>query len=274
MDIKGLGNLTGLLGSLALLALLGAGEGAPEPEAGRTWTNSIGMKFAYIPPCPEGFVMGSPEDESAHIPDEVQHRVRLSRGLFLGIYEVTQGQWKAVMRENSGYLEGDENLPVDGVSWEDAVKFCRLLSQKEGRIYRLPTEAEWEYGCRAGTTTPFHTGQTISSDQANFDGESSDGDQPKGIHRKKRMAVGSFPPNAWGLHDMHGNLWEWCSDWYGPYSGQDVTDPAGPAEGSARVLRGGSWSNDRSLLRSAFRRRYAPQRRDGYSGFRVALDAP
>jgi formylglycine-generating enzyme required for sulfatase activity len=266
--------LTGLLGAVSLLGLLAADQPAPPRRPGATWTNSIGMKFAWIPACPEGFVMGSPENEPERMADETQHRVRLSRDFLLGVHEVTQAQWKAVMGENPSYFEGDGNLPVDTVSWQDAVGFCLALGKKEGRKYRLPTEAEWEYACRAGTATPFHTGRTISTDQVNYDGQAIYGEGREGIARKRTTVVGSFRPNAWGLYDMHGNLWEWCADWYGAYPDGEVTDPTGPTRGTARVMRGGSWANDPSMCRSAFRRRYAPERKAEHFGFRVALDWP
>src|SRR5262249_11255020 len=157
---------------------------------------------------------------------------------FLGACPVTQAQWQAVMGYNLSRFKG-ENRPVDGVSWEDCQEFCMKLSKLEGKVYRLPTEAEWEFACRAGTTTPFATGPTISTDHANFDGTYIYEGGKKGVYRKATTPVGSFPPNAWGLCDMHGNVWEWCSDLYGPYPDGDITDPIGPATGEDRVLRGG-----------------------------------
>ena len=127
------------------------------------------------------------------------------------------------------------------------------MREKDKKSYRLPTEAEWEYACRAGTTTPFHFGETISTDQANYNGNFTYGNGKKGVYRKKTTPVGSFPANAWGLYDMHGNVWQWCQDWYGDYPQKDVVDPQGPEKGEYRVLRGGSWSNDPRYCRSAYR---------------------
>jgi formylglycine-generating enzyme required for sulfatase activity len=224
------------------------------------------------------FVMGSPESEEKRDLDEgPQHRVRISTsapGFYLGKYEVTQAQWLAVMGENPAHFKGDD-LPVERVSWFDCQEFCRRLSRRVGRAIRLPTEAEWEYACRAGTTTPFYFGDTISSEQANYDGSYTYGSAPAGVYRKRTMPVGSFPANAWGLHDMHGNVWEWCADWYGAdyYAQSPTADPLGPASGQGRVLRGGSWVYLPQCCRSADRVTIAPPDRNNYSGFRVAADA-
>ena len=165
-------------------------------------TNSLGMELSLIPPGQ--FVMGSPPDEEWHRPDEIQHRVTLTKPFCMGATEVTQGQWMALMDENPAFCEGDE-LPVDTVTWEQAAEFCRKLSEKEGVRYRLATEAQWEYAARAGTTTPFHTGDTIRPDQANYDGNRTYAGGPKGPFRETSTAAGHFAPNPWGIHDMHGN---------------------------------------------------------------------
>ncbi len=177
-------------------------------------TNSIGMRFQLIPPGE--FNMGSPRDEEWHRPDEILHPVTITKPFYMATTEVTQAQWMALMDENPSFCEGDD-LPVETVTWEDAAKFCHKLSDKEGVHYRLPTEAEWEYACRAGTITPFYTGETIGTDQANYDGNHTYADGRKGVFRERTTKVGRFPPNAWGLCDMHGNVWEWCADWYGDY---------------------------------------------------------
>jgi formylglycine-generating enzyme required for sulfatase activity len=164
---------------------------------------------------------------------------------------------------------------VDSASWNDCQEFVKKLTEKDKdkKAYRLPTEAEWEYACRAGTTTPFHFGDTISTEQANYDGNYIFGDGRKGTFREKTTPVGSFPANPWGLHDMHGNVSQWCQDWFVDYPKNDVTDPQGPEQGKLRVLRGGNWSNYPSYCRSAFRLGNVPISRNRYTGLRVCLFA-
>ena len=241
-----------------------------EPQQGNTFTNSIGMKFVEIKPG--NFLMGSPASEPNRRDDEAQCPVRLTRGFFMGVTEVTQAQWKAVMGTDPSRFKGD-NLPVERVSWDDAVAFCLKLSEREGKNYRLPTEAEWECACRAGTTTAFNTGPTISTDEANYDGNYAYAAGRKGVYRKKTMPVGSFKPNAWGIYDMHGNVREWCSDWYGEYPGGEAVDPSGPESGEQRVLRGGSWGYFPRGCRSAFRIRFSSGFRGFSVGFRVVLNS-
>jgi formylglycine-generating enzyme required for sulfatase activity len=237
-------------------------------------TNSIGMKFMLIPTG--SFIMGSPPNEYGRNDDEKQHEVRISKRFYLQTTELTQRQWKRVMGDNpSKFKECGNDCPVENVSWDDAQKFIRKLNQIEGlNKYRLPTEAEWEYACRAGTTTPFFTGDCISTDRANYHGGYPGKNCPKGDFRKKTVNVGSFQPNVWNLYDMHGNAWEWCQDWYGDYPSGSVADPKGPDKGKARVLRGGSWNGHVRGLRSANRLRGDPS--IGYyygdTGFRVARD--
>jgi formylglycine-generating enzyme required for sulfatase activity len=165
---------------------------------------------------------------------------------------------------------GEEDFPAHEVTWFEAVEYCQLLSKKMGRTFRLPTEAEWEYACRAGTTTAFNTGDTIRSDQANFDGETETRLSPAGDFRGKPTSVASFPPNAWGLFDMHGNQAEYCQDYsYRVYTKEEVTDPVGPASGGARVLRGGNCKSKAFFIRSAYRYEYHPG--VGY-GFRLVME--
>jgi formylglycine-generating enzyme required for sulfatase activity len=216
-------------------------------------------------------MMGSPESEAGRENDEIQHEVTISKAFYLGAYEVTQAQWKAVMGSDPSEFKGDDN-PVEMVSWDDAMEFCRRLSGRTGRRFRLPTEAEWEYACRAGTTTPFHTGETITTDQANYNGKYTYGGGREGVYREKTMPVGSFPANAWGLHDMHGNVFEWCLDWFGVYDGTKTQDPQGASSGAGRVVRGGSWANNPRYCRSAIRGRGEPDARINGIGFRVALN--
>ena len=233
------------------------------------FTNSLGMGFVLIPAG--SFMMGSPSSEPKRDSDERQHKVTLTKGFYMGVTEITQGQWKAIMGNNPSNFKGD-NRPVERVSWDDCQEFIRKLNRQEGTDkYRLPTEAEWEYACRAGTTTPFYTGNCISTDQANYDGNYPMPRCSKGNYRKKTIEAASFSPNAWGLYDMHGNVWEWCQDWFGDYPSSHVTDPKGPSSGSGRVHRGGSWYNDARHCRSANRSPLLARLQGrGYLGFRLA----
>jgi formylglycine-generating enzyme required for sulfatase activity len=223
------------------------------------------MKFVWIPPG--DFMMGSPKEELQRKPDETRHKVTLTKGFFMGVYTVTQEEWLAVMGKNPSSFKGEKNLPVENVSWDECQDFIKKLRKKDKKAYRLPTEAEWEYACRAGTKTPFHFGDTISTDQANYNGDFIYGDGKKGVYRAKTTPVGGFPANAWGLHDMSGNVWQWCQD----YPQEDVVDPQGPENGKQRVLRGGSWYNTPDYCRSAFRLRHAPGVRNYYFGFRLCF---
>jgi formylglycine-generating enzyme required for sulfatase activity len=231
------------------------------------------------------FTMGSPANEPGRDSDEAQHRVTVD-SFYIGKYEVTQREYQEVMGINPSYFKGD-NLPVEQVSWYDAVEYCNKRSQMErltpaymingtnvtwnrnANGYRLPTEAEWEYACRAGTTTPFSTGNNITTNQANYGGNNPYNNNAKGTLREKTTAVGSFTSNAWGLYDMHGNVWEWCWDWYGDYPSGSQTDPIGAVTGAFRVRRGGSWYSDGYGLRSAFRVGVLPSGRGSDLGFRL-----
>lgn len=170
--------------------------------------------------------------------------------------------------------QSEENHPVLHVSWNDAVAYCKWLSTKTGKHFRLPTEAEREYACRAGSRTPFNTGENLTTNQADYDGNYPYNNNPKGVYRQNTVAVNSFAPNAWGLYNMHGNVLEWCSDWYGGTyydeckANGTVTNPAGPVTGSYRVFRGGSWASDAERCRSAFRGSLTPDARSTYVGFR------
>ena len=240
-------------------------------EPPKHFTNSIGMKFVWIPPG--SFVMGSPKEEKQRNDSETQHKVTLAKGFYMGVYTVTQEQWQEVMGNNPSQFKGEKNLPVDTVSWNDCQAFIKKLQEKDTdkKAYRLPTEAEWEYACRAGTTSPFQFGDTISTDQANYDGSFAYGSGNKGIRRGKTTPVDAFPANAWGLHDMHGNLWQWCQDFFGDYPKDDVTDPRGPEKSDTRVIRGGMWYYGPSLCRSARRDGMGPGYRDRYYGFRLCF---
>jgi len=194
----------------------------------------------------------------------------------MGRYAVTQAQYEAVIGKNPSNFKGAKR-PVENVSWNDAQEFCKKLSQTTGRKYRLPSEAEWEYACRAGTTTPFHFGETITSALANYNGTYIYQSEPEGEYRSQTTNVGSFPPNAFGLYDMHGNVWEWCEDVY------HKTYEGAPTDGSAwnvgedsdrRMLRGGSWNYFPRFCRSAARINYDAGERSNYFGFRVVCVAP
>ena len=219
---------------------------------------------------PGEFTMGSPDNEPERSDDERQHQVLLTRGLWLADTACTQALWEAVMGENPSRFKGAER-PVEQVDWEQVQAFiARLNAAVPGLGLRLPTESEWEYGCRAGTATPFSFGETITTDQVNYDGDFPYGDGPKGIDRSQTVEVKALPCNAWGLYQMHGNVWEWCQDWYGDYPEGTTIDPPG-APGVWRVLRGGSWAIVALLLRSAFRSHVDPGSRLHFAGFRLAL---
>jgi formylglycine-generating enzyme required for sulfatase activity len=238
-------------------------------SAAESMVNSIGMTFVLIPAG--AFIMGSPPDEPMRDADERQHWVTISKPFYMQTTEVSQGQWRAIMGNNPSHFRNcGDDCPVEQVSWSDSQEFIRKLNQKEGTDkYRLPTEAEWEYACRAGTDTPFHFGTCVSTDQANFDGnDPMPGCERGAAHHRTRM-VGSFQPNAWGLYDMHGNVWEWCHDWHGEYPSDHVSDPMGPLSGTSHVLRGGSWYHYAWGIRSAVR--WLSQGRRMEYGFRVAM---
>jgi formylglycine-generating enzyme required for sulfatase activity len=237
----------------------------------KNFSNSIDMKFVWIPAG--SFMMGSPKEEKERNDDETQHKVTLTKGFYIGVYTVTQEQWQAIMGNNPSVFKGKKNLPVENVSWNDCQEFIKELRAKDKKLYRLPTEAEWEYSCRVGTKTPFYFGQTISTDQANYNGNFTYGDGKKGLYREKTTPVGSFPANAWGLHDMHGNLSQWCQDIYGDYSQKDVVDPQGAEKGQLRVQRGGSWGNSPQFCRSACRYGPGPSARFSNCGLRVCFFA-
>jgi len=235
----------------------------------KNFTNSIGMKFVWIPPG--SFIMGSPKEEIGRDANETQHKVTLTKGFYMSVYTATQEQWKEVMGNNPSSFKGEKNLPVQGVTWEDCQEFIKKLREKDKKPYRLPTEAEWEFCCRAGTKTPFHVGETISTEQANYNGDFTYGNGKKGLNRKKTTPVGSFPANAWGLHDMHGNVIQWCHDWHGDYPQDDVIDPQGREKGTMRVLRSGSWARHPADCRSALRGWSGPDIHNGHFGFRLCF---
>ena len=240
------------------------------PPVRKTFTNPLGMKFIYI--LPGTFMMGSPANERGADDDEKQHQVTISRPFYLQATEVTQGQWKKVMGNNPSYFKGcGDDCPVEWVSWTNVQEFIKRLNLMVGSDkYRLPTEAEWEYACRAGTTTRFYTGNCLSTDEANYQGNFPFFGCPKGKYKLKTGKVGGFPPNPWGLYDMHGNVWEWCQDFKGEYPLGHVTGPKGPLLGSSRVVRGGSWGRGALACRAAKRNSIPPMSRSNRIGFRLA----
>jgi formylglycine-generating enzyme required for sulfatase activity len=240
--------------------------------------NSVGMKLVRIPAGK--FLMGSPANEEGRDDDEgPQHEVEISQPFYMGVYEVTQEEYQKVVGTNPSWFspqgggkddvanQDTRRFPVERVTWHDAVEFCRKLSdlpeeKRAGRVYHLPTEAEWEYACRGGalSSEPFHFGKTLSSAQANIE-----------FKLGRTTTVGSYPANGYGLHDLHGNVWEWCHDWKGGYPAGFLKDPTGPENGTGRVLRGGSWIGGPRVARSAYRHGHEPGGRYHYIGFRVVV---
>jgi len=265
-----------------------------EPPVGTTWTEpKTGMVFNWVPSgC---FLMGSAESEPGRNQDEgPQHEVCLS-GFWLGRTEVTQRQWRAIESDNPSLIANGEDYPVDMISWDMAKKYALALGKKSGGTFRLPTEAEWEYAARAGTQTAYAFGNDITQDQASFEKRyrlpAKLSDAPASSKRKPRRkaarpkariwpnmhthAAGSFQPNAYGLHDMHGNVWEWCEDVYDRdyYSRSPRENPRNAGGGVSRVLRGGSWVTKASTLRSANRSRAWPDLRTAFYGLRLVRPA-
>jgi len=234
-----------------------------------SYTNTIGMKFILIPSGV--FTMGSPLDEPSRNSGETQHDVTLTNSFFMQNTEVTQGQWLSIMEENPSHFNSCGNdCPVENVSWSDVQEFItKLNNREEGFLYRLPTEAEWEYAARAGTTTPFAFGNCLSTDQANYYGNMSYDECPTGVFRNKTLPVASLSANSWGFYDMHGNVLEWCQDWYDLYPTDSVTDPVGASTGLDRVLRGGSYNRQPKNCRTAVRHRGIPTESYHDVGFRL-----
>jgi eukaryotic-like serine/threonine-protein kinase len=245
-----------------------------EQKSARYYTENLrgGVTLEMVEIPVGDFMMGSLAGEIGRSnSEEPQHRVNVA-GFFMGRFAVTQAQWQTVMGNNPSKFTG-KNLPVERVSWNDAQAFCKKLNQQTGRTYRLPSEAEWEYACRAGTTTPFHFGLTITPELANYDGNYTHGSGPKGQHRKRTTPVGSFAANGFGLYDMHGNVWEWCLDhWHGDYTGAP-TDGSAMVRGdsSLKVLRGGCWDYNPWFCRSARRTRVDTKFESPENGFRLVM---
>ena len=251
--ILGIAVVFGLVGALTVMA--------QEVKPGKAEVIDIGkdvkLEMVLIPAGK--FVMGSPKKEKDRSDDETQHEVTLTKPFYMGKYEVTQEQWESVMGKNPSDTKGAK-LPVTDVSWNDCQEFIKKLNKKTDGGYRLPTESEWEYACRAGTTTAYSFGDKITPKDANY----------KDSKIGKPIEVGSYEPNAFGLYDMHGNVFEWCEDWYADYPAGAVTDAKGPATGEHRVLRGGAFFTDDSNARSSIRFINSPSDRYYYLGFRLA----
>jgi formylglycine-generating enzyme required for sulfatase activity len=265
-----------------------AKDNRPPASLAGDFTNSIGMQFVLIPAGK--FMMGSPNGEAGRFDDEVQHEVEIPRPFYMGVHEVTQEQYERIVGINPSYFSargggsekvvGMETLrfPVESVSWTEAVEFCRRLSdlreeKDRQRTYRLPTEDEWEYSCRGGNhSSAFAFGNSLSSVQANFDGNFPYGSADKGQYLERTASVGFYTANRFGLYDMHGNVYEWCSDWYDSYDKKKNKDTNRPQSGARRVMRGGSWYNSSAYCRSANRDFGDPGARNSH-GFRVVCEA-
>jgi len=235
----------------------------------------LGVSLALTRIPAGSFMMGSPPGEGRDN-EKPQRHVTISQPFFMGIFPVTQEQFEAVMGVNPSHFKGQPDSlrrPVENVSWNDAVEFCRKLTNKSGMDVRLPTEAEWEYACRAGVSMPYHTGANLSLKQANYQYSDTQriNDQWVRIDKRQTTPINTYKANLWELQDMHGNVLEWCSDWSSNYTAEPSIDPKGPSEGQQRRLRGGSWENDSDWSRSAHRRAWEPGNRDNATGFRVVI---
>jgi formylglycine-generating enzyme required for sulfatase activity len=263
--------LSAFAGTFAIAVLAAAPETKPD-TVNLDLGQGVSLSLARLPAGK--FLMGSPKgdmgaanDESDRAPNNpAQHEVTLSKPFLIGVTEITQEQYQQVTGTNPSHFKGAD-LPVDSVSWEDATRFCKMLSDKTGKVVRIPTEAEWEYACRAGSTTRYFHGDDPDSE------ELADHAWYEVNAGRKTHPVGLKKPNAWGLCDMGGNLWEWCQDFYaGPYEDKSVTDPKGPAAGGIRILRGGCWETGRLSCRSTNRGGMIPGRATSRFGFRVVVE--
>jgi uncharacterized protein (TIGR02996 family) len=246
--------------------LLGAGVVPCVPRHTLELPGGVELVGAFVPPG--SFLMGGTEYDA----EKPVHRRTLTDGFFLGVYPVTQAHWSAVMGTEPSHFKGP-NRPVEQVSWDECQEFCAKLTAHAGgsATVRLPTEAEWEWACRAGTTTHYHFGDVPSADLANYNGSQTWNGSPKGKDRKTTTDAGTFPPNPWGLHDLHGNVWEWCADQYRPYTADEQQDKIEESSDNLRVVRGGSWRGNPVNCRAASRRRGAPANRNYGYGFRVCF---
>ena len=284
--------------TVAGLSLLAArADDGPDDRAGKraewayekTATVELGggvrMEFVLI--LPGTFRMGSPPGEEGHTAAETQHVVQITRPFYLAKYPTTQEQYEAIAGNNPCHFCATgggkdkvagldtKRFPAESISWNEAKEYCERLTKRDGRrrTFRLPTEAEWEYACRAGTTTPYHFGSELNGKQANCHGNFPYGTDKQGPSLGRPTTVGSYPPNAWGLYDMHGNVYQWCEDWYGPNDGLSQKDPLQtrqPPDGQ-RVLRSGAWDLLAAYCRAAFRDHLGPDAHNASVGFRVAF---
>ena len=243
----------------------------------KTITNSIGMEFVLIPGGT--FKMGSPKDEPNRDRDEIEHQVTISKAFYMQTTEVTVKQWRAIMGKRFfSKKKGTDHMPVVKVSWQDCMDFIAKLNALNEGVYRLPTEAEWEYACRAGTTSAYAWGKTIDCKDAMYANNTLktylcvDYVKSKGLPVDQPAPAKSYNPNAWGLYDMGGNVWEWCQDWYGHYGKDAVVDPRGPKSGTYKVRRGGSWYGPGARCRCANRNRSEPANRYQTTGFRLVRE--
>ncbi len=274
--------------ALAVVAIALVVVDPGQSQSGDDIVNSLGMKFVLVPRG--NFRMGSPDEEEFRGDDEFQHQIQIARSFYLGACEVTQKHFEQVMKANPSFFcatgEGRIKVtpkqspmyPVEGVTWHQAHEFCAKLSAREDEVarkftYRLPTEAEWEYACRAGTTAPLFFGDHVSSHDANFNGVAPLGKGRMGPFVRATWTIGGYKANAFGLFDMHGNVAEWCADWHQDdfYRKSPKADPTGPATGDEKVVRGGGWTNTARACRSAARFHLPPDHSSYNVGFRVVL---
>jgi len=258
---------------VVVLALLAGCRGAEQsPSLPRAWSEPVtGMELVLLDAG--SFAMGTPAGEVGREAGEVLHRVELGRPFYMGRFEVTQAQWQAVMGSNpSRFADCGGDCPVETVSYLDVERFLERLEALGGHRLRLPTEAEWEYACRAGTSTAFAFGETLSTVQANFDDSVPEPGAAAGEPLGATMPAGSFAPNRWGLHDLHGNVWEWTADDHCPYPG-DARGPLARCASGRKVIRGGSWHYGADSARCGLRYTHAPTDEGPSLGFRLARDA-
>lgn len=233
-------------------------------------TNDVTVEMIYCEPGE--FVMGSPFDEEGRDSDEPQHKVTLTKGFWLSKCEITQAQWECIMNKNPSTFKNSGALPVDSVSWNDCKEFCYRLNKISDCGARLPTEAEWEYACRAGTKTAFFWGNSLNGRRANCNGDFPCATRERGPYLRHPTFAGHYAANPWGFFDMHGNMYEWCEDKCGDYPSGDLVDPVGSSHGKCRIMRGGCWYFGARFCRSANRIKNSPSYADAFTGFRLCCD--